>query len=280
MRGVLREFKLTAQAEVGLYVSLQGALQLVEYLSRDVGYKYLMTRRINQDALEVSSHPYLPRYYSEGFNYKNNISYHFQHFFGLIRQSCGPNQHPDPIIFIQLYRLLSTYALISPPRGSNVSETWGGGGVALKTLLSLQDVVAEEDLRRKVDLEKKLDAIIDFAGDFDFLESYFDTKIREDIDPAALKYFAGYVVRKAKKSTVAKTCDKCFEALLAPPGQVDRDNDLIEFRSHGFLFTPSDDLMNIIYRLEMAILTVLDSNKLSENILFEGNILTTASAAL
>lgn len=125
---------------------------------------------------------------------------------------------------------------------------------------------------RKVELEKKLDAIIDFAGDFDFLDSYFDTKVREDIDPAALKYFSGYVVRKAKKSTVAKSCEKCFQCLLAPANQADSDNDLIEFRSHGYLFTPSDILMNIVYRLETAILTVLDKDTISENILFEGNI--------
>lgn len=54
MKGVVRDFKLSAQAEVGLFVSLKGALELVQHLNSCVGFKYLMTRRINQDALEVS----------------------------------------------------------------------------------------------------------------------------------------------------------------------------------------------------------------------------------
>lgn len=33
----------------------------------------------------------------------------------------APNPHPDAKLFVQLYRLLSVYSLVSPPKGSNVS---------------------------------------------------------------------------------------------------------------------------------------------------------------
>jgi len=44
---------LTIQTYKGLVVTLKGTLELVRYLCDKVDYKYLMTRRINQDALEV-----------------------------------------------------------------------------------------------------------------------------------------------------------------------------------------------------------------------------------
>ena len=38
--------------DIGLLVSLQSALELTEYL-RKLGFQYVMTKRFNQDALEV-----------------------------------------------------------------------------------------------------------------------------------------------------------------------------------------------------------------------------------
>ena len=55
--GVSRDFRLSSQTAFGLRVSLTGALELTDYLAApEIGFKYLMTKRINQDALEVSIH--------------------------------------------------------------------------------------------------------------------------------------------------------------------------------------------------------------------------------
>lgn len=51
-----KPFQFTSQTQTSLFVSLKGALELSEYLCGEVGYSYLMTRRINQDALEVSNY--------------------------------------------------------------------------------------------------------------------------------------------------------------------------------------------------------------------------------
>jgi len=69
-----------------------------------------------------------------------------KHFFGIVRQACGSNQHPDPKQFVQIYRLLSCYSLIKPPRGSNVD-----GGEVIKTLLDIQ-INNSEDIQKKADL--------------------------------------------------------------------------------------------------------------------------------
>ncbi|KAK3931076.1 DNA transposase [Frankliniella fusca] len=129
--------ELSASCFLGLLMTVKTALQLVEYLTDSLDYSYLMTRRINQDALE--------------------------HFFGHIRSACGSNNHPDPIMFIQVYRLLCTYSLIKPPRGSNVS-----GADMLETLLKLKDTFGEDASKKKVELESMIDLILD--GDMPFLE--------------------------------------------------------------------------------------------------------------
>lgn len=72
-----------------------------------------------------------------------------------MRQACGSNQHPDPRQFVQIYRLLSCYSLIKPPRGSNVS-----GGDILKALLDIK-TTNEEEMQKKADLEIKLDNLLD-----------------------------------------------------------------------------------------------------------------------
>ncbi|KAL4127146.1 hypothetical protein QTP88_011344 [Uroleucon formosanum] len=72
-----KNLRFTSQTERGLIVSIKETLDLIQFLSQNVGYRYLMTKQINQDALE--------------------------HFFGIIRQACGSNQHPDPRQFVQIY---------------------------------------------------------------------------------------------------------------------------------------------------------------------------------
>lgn len=47
--------ELSASCFLGLVVTCRTALELVEYLCTQLGYNYLLTRRINQDALEVST---------------------------------------------------------------------------------------------------------------------------------------------------------------------------------------------------------------------------------
>lgn len=45
--------KFTTSSITGLRITVKTALELVEYLSHEVGFKYFLTRRMNQDTLEV-----------------------------------------------------------------------------------------------------------------------------------------------------------------------------------------------------------------------------------
>ncbi|KAK3915288.1 Transposable element P transposase, partial [Frankliniella fusca] len=199
---ISRDKRLTASAAHGLRVTLTSALEVSLYMIRNFDYQYFMTRRLNQDPLE--------------------------HFFGEIRQGCGAHGHPDPWQFIQVYRLMSHKNLVKPPRGSNVT-----GEEMLSALLTMPDLKSQENMRRQIELEKKIDEAIDTGevlsspfGDHTYFENL-------TIDPGAIRFFGGYVV------------------------------------SGFFLLTPSNELMAIIEQLETAILEVYQVSHLHEDLIFE-----------
>ncbi|KAL5239218.1 hypothetical protein ACI65C_006628 [Semiaphis heraclei] len=176
--------KLTTSTALGLKVTIRTALELMQYLSEEVGYHYLMTRRINQNSLE--------------------------HCFGSTRDACGSGTHPDSLMFIQVYRLLSTYSLVCPPRGSNVS-----GETILEAIISMEDIKGDEKNERRREIEEKIDTIlentdIEFSSDMTHDRDYTVLPI----DPNALTVLAGYVARKMRKTKPAKDCDICFMVRL------------------------------------------------------------------
>lgn len=68
----------------------------MEFLNTECNYNYLTTIHLTQDALEK--------------------------FFEIMRNACGCNDHPDVMLFGQVYRLLCSYSLATPPKGSNVTS--------------------------------------------------------------------------------------------------------------------------------------------------------------
>ncbi|KYQ56832.1 hypothetical protein ALC60_04231 [Trachymyrmex zeteki] len=53
---------------------------------------------------------------------------------------CGFNEHPDSQLFIQMYKLVSTYSLVKPPKDCNIS-----GGELMDVLLSIKDIKDPEE---------------------------------------------------------------------------------------------------------------------------------------
>jgi len=64
---------------------------------------------------------------------KFNAYAYFQGMNGMFR-ICGSTTKPDPLMFIQVYRLLCFYSLVKPPKGSNVEGT-----EIFKSLLAEED---------------------------------------------------------------------------------------------------------------------------------------------
>ncbi|XP_074112437.1 uncharacterized protein LOC141536088 isoform X2 [Cotesia typhae] len=115
-------------------------------------------------------------------------------FFSVMRHSCGGNDHPDPKMFAQVYRLASTFSLIRPPKGCNVS-----GENLLRSLI-------EPELSISSNLERQLW----LQGIDDMLQNsepqVENSSIDEDHDyneavtsDAVQSYIAGYISRKLQK---------------------------------------------------------------------------------
>ncbi|KAE8744170.1 hypothetical protein FOCC_FOCC009178 [Frankliniella occidentalis] len=238
-----REYVFSESTDTGLIITLKTTLQLLKFLTSDkIKYKYLMTSRLNQDALE--------------------------RFFGLVRQSCGPNTHPEPRVFAQLFRLLSIYSLVKPVKGSNIT-----GGEMLGTLINLQDLKSKSAEERKKEFDRALDSIVDKGQDLDQIRAIatmFEDEhnyYEESINEYALVYVAGYVSRKSLKFCHGCAC--CEAALkLADEKTASDDHLLIKLKSRGYLTFPSNEVVCLLKHLETQIINAKNNHELEDNILF------------
>jgi len=148
-------------------------------------------------------------------------------------------------LFIQVYRLLSTYSLVRPPKGSNVS-----GETLLEAIVSMPDILTEKNNERRKEMEDKIDSILDNKDIPLSLETDHDYTVLP-INPHALTVLAGYVARKMRKIKPAKNCDACYIALCAPENNKSNDDreKLINIKSYGYLLVPSKELYEIIYQV-------------------------------
>ncbi|KAF0689414.1 Uncharacterized protein FWK35_00035112, partial [Aphis craccivora] len=227
---------LTDSTYFGLKVSLKATLEIFDYLELSCDYQFLMTARLNQDNLE--------------------------RFFSMMRSSCGSNDHPDSVLFVQIFKLICTYSLVKPPKGSNIT-----GGELLSSLFSIKDLNTQEDKRKL--FHQAIDNIIDQGSDYpditDIFSYYYDhdyAGITVTNDPV-LAYIGGYVARKATRFT------KCLNCLSSLKSEIsDSRNILIDKLSHGHLIKPSEKLFNLISTIEAVTLYVLNEEELCSEVLF------------
>lgn len=178
----------------------------------------------------------------------------------MMRSACGSNDHPDSRLFIQMFRLISTYSLVKPPKGSNVE-----GSEMLRSLLNVDEVIKSEENTRR--LQNSLDSIIEndfwFDNDIDINLKDHNYNIMRT-SPFVLSYISGYIARKASRFS---TCQNCLQDLKSTEPH---DSDLlINLLSKGFLIYPSVKLCYLISTLESTILDVLSANPVHHETLFE-----------
>lgn len=85
----------------------------------------------------------------------------FQRFFGVIRQACGPNDHPDCPTFLQLYKLLSMYSIIKPPRRGNCTLDDNDKPKQLITISDLKSLASKPSEDKVQKLRDKINVILE-----------------------------------------------------------------------------------------------------------------------
>ncbi|XP_071577870.1 uncharacterized protein [Temnothorax nylanderi] len=129
---------LTPETSKGLRLSLQSTMDMCRYLIEKFDFQYLLTGKVNQDNLEK--------------------------FFGTIRQSAGCNDHPNCPTFLQLYKMLSVYSVIKPPKFGNCTVSNDRSPPILVSISDLQAIYGKSQAkycRYLQDIQKKLDAVLE-----------------------------------------------------------------------------------------------------------------------
>ncbi|CAK1577983.1 unnamed protein product [Parnassius mnemosyne] len=205
---------------LGLKVTLHATLQISKMLYMECNYEYLMTATLSQDPLE--------------------------RFFSVMRHSCGGNDHPDPKMFAQVYRLASCFSLVRSPKRCNVS-----GKDLLKTLLGAQGILSSPNKDKEIWLQN-IDIMVESSEPLlegSLIDEYHDYNEAVTSD-AVQSYIAGYIVRKLRKTT---KCVNCLQALQMKAGdgrQLQRNDVINKMDLYGGLIYASNELFDLTKQLK------------------------------
>lgn len=162
----------------------------------------------------------------------------------MVRGAGGSNDHPDPLLFAQVFRLMSFYSLVKPPKGSNVEKE-----TIYNALISIQD---EDEIGSKHEWDDILNEIVDKNSNENRMliedDHDYDVTVTSDY---ALGYFAGFVAKHLQKWT---SCEECILNLTDPePTGADKDA-MIDELNRGKLQYPSLALFQLLQIMEKVIL--------------------------
>lgn len=174
-----------------------------------------------------------------------------QMFFGIVRQSCGGDDHPTPNQFLYVYRLLSVSSLIKPGKRASVQSEPTAILLSARSaksaeripfipaIESLLDTILERDSHQDTELVPVADSIGN-TDEHDYVQSTPEECIKF--------YLGGYVAHKLAKFT---TCAQCLES-LSDSENITSAAKLVELKTHGGLKLPAKELTALITLLESS----------------------------
>lgn len=134
----------------------------------------------------------------------------------MARQATGPNDHPTTPTFLQIYKMLSVYSILKPPKTGNCKILEKNTPkITLNDIKSIfvNDKVDKEDKLLK--LQERLDLIVK-EGKWE-AEDVFESDIhnyctpnKAEVTDCVIYYISGFVCRHILKHT---NCDVCINAL-------------------------------------------------------------------
>lgn len=139
--------------------------------------------------------------------------YYLQRFFGCVRQAGGSNDHPATPTFLQIYKILSSYSILAPPKYGNCSIE---KEIKLP-LITLNDIKSlyqksnkETGLSIDIIKSKLNNAIRNDDWDIhDVFESEHDYAKPEAFD-CIIYYITGRVCQQLLKCTKCSTCKQAL----------------------------------------------------------------------
>ncbi|KAH6948109.1 hypothetical protein HPB50_023047 [Hyalomma asiaticum] len=132
---ITKDMFLARTTAEGLRVTLNSTIDLCNHLLNKCSFRYVLTAKFNQDPLEC--------------------------FFGKVRQAAGENDHPDMPTFMQVYRTLSIYTLLKPPKFGNCEATEDAPILDFACFKSIFKCGENSSERQLEELRAKLDGLVD-----------------------------------------------------------------------------------------------------------------------
>lgn len=136
-----------------------------------------------------------------------------QQFFGTIRQAGGCNDHPSTPTFLQIYKILSSYSILKPPKTGNctVNVTNSECLVTLTELKNLYknnkkpDATLVEKLKQKLQLSISTD---DWTIDDDTYPLLEHDYYQPEVFDCLMYYTSEYLCSKLLKTTDCEICKR------------------------------------------------------------------------
>ncbi|XP_025206355.1 uncharacterized protein LOC112602477 [Melanaphis sacchari] len=185
-------------------------------------------------------------------------------FFGIARQVSGPNDHPCSSTFLQIYKTLSVYSILRPPKTGNCKIL--DSGTPKITIDDLKNVFNNDTTERtnKINLLKqKLDMLVVQETEIDIV---FDTSIhsyfKAETKDCVIYYICGYITKNYTKRI---TCELCRKALIDSKNYSDKpEATLVNLKTKGGLIHPNEFVFKILSAVEDSFSKFCDSNDVFE----------------
>ena len=211
--------KALLPCQTGFVISIKSLLGLFHYLKNQYELKYILTSRLNQDALE--------------------------NLFSVIRSFSGLYINPTPPEFRYRLRLVLLGSRIRPPKGTNCTYEDSNISYLSRDLLTKNGISISQDTE---------DMDIEATENDPPMDCDPTTATTPEIDPAtedSLRYLAGYIAWKLKRAGNVKEYG-------TPNGKtpyvMDPNTNWIETLSKGGLLIPTKELWNWIQQCEKIFL--------------------------
>jgi len=175
----------------------------------------------------------------------------------------GANDHPSTPTFLQVYKLLSVYAVLKPPKYGNCTVYENMPHTNLITISDIKNCYENNKDMSAIDkLKTKLNGLIN-EGEWEFTDIVeHDYSLAPIVD--CLKYYiAGYLTHQITKRS---SCQKCKSSIMSTECFTP-EADLTNTKSRGWLKHPNKYLYDLLSVVEDELM-----NHLSKTSVFEDTV--------
>ncbi|KAL4107299.1 hypothetical protein QTP88_017666 [Uroleucon formosanum] len=118
-------------------------------------------------------------------------------FFGTVQQASGSNHHQSMPTFLQLYKLLSIYSLLQPPKSGNCQVLDDSLQNHIITISEIKNVLLNSEKQSNMveTLKIKVDKIIE-EENWEFVDVVKHDYVKAEIVDCLIYYLTGYLCKQ------------------------------------------------------------------------------------